>query len=983
MFVVVAVNAPAHGGGTAYRANPEAGAKGEFPGPVFHYHVPPEQTGQLTPGYLIEVPFGKKQVQGIVVSLSELAPVSETKPVTRVLFDGAVLSAAQIELGLWISECYFSPLIDCFRLMLPPGLLYRPRIMMRLHPGVPIPEGLPAAQQQVIELLQQHGKLSRTRIARRLGKDRADRAIRALIRQGVLIRGSDLPTPRARPKRANFVRLIASPPQVSGVRALLGHPSKQAAVLQALLDEDDPLPSVESILSFADASMSTISTLARKGWVTITAERTWVQPLPAADRIDLGQAPKQQAVLNYLLEQTAPVEENLLRRQTGASAVIVRALQERGAVQQIIEPAVVFLELSRRAAQEKVIELRGATGQHRVLDYLLTRSPSEWVWVSWVYAETGCRRDDLSVLEEHGVIEMAERQVLRDPLQGRTFEQVVRPQLTDEQVRAWGEIEPHLTIGRGASTFLLHGVTASGKTEIYMRAVERVLEQGRQAVVLVPEISLTPQAIRRFASRFSQALGVIHSGLSDGERYDTWRRIQAGKIRLVIGPRSALFAPLDDVGLIVLDEEHDASYKQSDTMPAYHARDVALRVAAIHGAVVLLGSATPDLGTAYRARERGDIHLLQLHKRILVGRQCHTGLPDTVKTAQAGMQFTEELPPVRVVDMRQELRVGNRSMFSRVLQKEMKRALGADEQMILFLNRRGTSTFVMCRDCGTVIRCPRCDISLTYHRSDERLICHHCNHQQPIPDVCPVCQSRRIRYFGVGTQRVEDAIRELLPDARILRWDRDATREKGSHETLLDQFASHQADVLIGTQMIAKGLDLPLVTLVGVITADTALNLPDFRAAERTFQLLVQVAGRAGRSLRGGSVVFQTYAPEHYAIQTAAHHDYDAFYKQECAFRQRLGYPPFNRLARLVYADSNSARCRQQSRALAEMLEATIRDDHLDQVNVIGPAPCFLSRLRGRWRWQIIVRADDPGVLFSRISLPAGWKLDIDPLDLL
>jgi primosomal protein N' (replication factor Y) len=333
--------------------------------------------------------------------------------------------------------------------------------------------------------------------------------------------------------------------------------------------------------------------------------------------------------------------------------------------------------------------------------------------------------------------------------------------------------------------------------------------------------------------------------------------------------------------------------------------------------------------------------------------------------------------------MRQELRVGNRSMFSRLLQKEIKRTLDAKEQMILFLNRRGTSTFVMCRDCGTVVRCSRCDIPLTYHHSSKDLVCHHCNHRQPVPQVCPVCQGHRIRYFGVGTQRVEDAIRSLHPQARILRWDRDATRQKGSHETLLDRFTQHQADVLIGTQMIAKGLDLPLVTLVGVITADTALNLPDFRAAERTFQLLVQVAGRAGRSLRGGNVIFQTYAPEHYAIQTAARHDYDAFYEQERAFRHRLGYPPFSRLARVVYADPNAARCRQQADALAAALRTTIRDHHLAQVHLIGPAPCFLSRLRGRWRWQIIVRARDPAPVFSRISLPAGWKLDIDPLDVL
>lgn len=981
MFVVVAVNASAHGGGTAYQVARQAGEIHNFPGPVFHYHIPPDLQGQVVVGQLLQVPFGKKQVQGIVVALSDVAPVSETKPVTRVLFGEPVLSTTQIELGFWISERYFSPLIDCFRLMLPPGLLLRSRPVVRLHPDVPIPDDLPPAQRQVIDLFQRHNKLSRTFVARRLGKDKADRAIRALIRRGILVRGADLPTPRARPKRANFVRLLASPPQVEGSRLFLGHPSKQAAVLRGLLDQDDPLLSVESILSLADASASTLSTLARKGWITVTPERTWIQASPALEDMDLQRPPKQQAVLDYLLEQAVPVEETTLRQQVGVSAAMLRALQKDGRIQQIAEPAIVFLNLSKQEAEHKIIELRGAAGQHRVLDYLLTRSPGEWVWVSWVYAETGCTRNDLAALEAYGIIEMTERQVTRDPLQGRTFDQAVRVQLTDEQAMAWSEIEPRLVKEAGASTFLLHGVTASGKTEIYLRAVERVLAQGRQAIVLVPEISLTPQAIQRFASRFSQTLGMIHSGLSDGERYDTWRRIRAGQIRVVVGPRSALFAPLDDVGLIVLDEEHDASYKQSDTMPAYHSRDVALRIAAIHGAVVVLGSATPDLVTAYRARERGDIHLLRLRKRIVVGHQGDAGLD--VRPAQAEMQFTEELPPVHVVDMRQELRAGNRSIFSRILQKEMSRTLAAGEQMILFLNRRGTSTFVMCRDCGAVIRCSRCGIPLTYHRSGQDLVCHHCNERYPIPQVCPLCQSRRIRYFGVGTERVEETIRDLLPQARVLRWDRDATREKGSHETLLDQFAHHQADVLIGTQMIAKGLDMPLVTLVGVITADTALNLPDFRAAERTFQLLVQVAGRAGRSARGGSVIFQTYAPDHYAIQTAARHDYDAFYERERAFRHQLGYPPFSRLARLVYADLSLARCRQQSRALVETLQVTIQNHHLGHVHLIGPAPCFWSRLRGRWRWQIIVRADDPAVLLSRISLPAGWKLDVDPTDIL
>jgi primosomal protein N' (replication factor Y) len=335
-------------------------------------------------------------------------------------------------------------------------------------------------------------------------------------------------------------------------------------------------------------------------------------------------------------------------------------------------------------------------------------------------------------------------------------------------------------------------------------------------------------------------------------------------------------------------------------------------------------------------------------------------------------------------------------MFSRLLQQEIASCLAHQEQIMLFLNRRGASTFVMCRDCGTVIRCPHCDVPLTFHLKGKQLNCHHCNHRQPVPTLCPVCQSRRIKHFGVGTQRVESAVQELWPTARTLRWDRDATRQKGSHQALLDRFTRHEADVLIGTQMIAKGLDMPLVTLVGVVTADTALNLPDFRAAERTFQILAQVSGRAGRGVRGGKVVVQTYTPEHYAIQAAAEHDYPAFYAQERAFRHQLGYPPFGRLARLVYAHSNPQRCREAAHALSTTIYQHIRHHHLDRLSVIGPAACFLSRLRGKWRWHLVLRTevltgakqDSPGEtqlhdLLRRLVLPPGWRLDVDPLDML
>ncbi len=965
-LAVVAVNAAVHGGGSAYKPNR---AEARFPGPVFHYEVPPALTGQVAVGMLVEVPFGPKRVQGIVIALADHAPISEVRPLSRVTLDTPVLSERQIAVGLWLSERYLTPLIDCLRLMLPPGMLRQPHAVFRLHPEVPIPDRLPDLQAQIVRLLQQRITLSMGQLARRFGRERAGRALRALIQRGLVIRTDDLPAPRVQPKRVNFVRLSASPLQVAGMRPYLGRRSAQAALLQTLLDVDDPLPSVEYVLARAGVSAATLSTVQNKGWVVVTPERVLVMVAPGTEQADLKPTDKGRAVLDYLLAQDGPVEERTLRAATGVSAATLQRLQDRALIRRLIEPATVHLTLDAHTAQEQIVELRGAQRQHRVLDYLLARPADQWTWVSWVYAETGCTLDDLRALERLGLIQVAEHEVWRDPLAGRELLPDTPPTLTPDQERVWTAIEPHLA-QKNKAVFLLHGVTGSGKTEIYLRAVERTLALGRQAIVLVPEISLTPQAIRRFAARLGAELGVIHSRLSAGERYDTWRRIRAGQLRVVVGPRSALIAPFDDLGLIVIDEEHDGAYKQDNRPPTYHARDLAIELARLYGATVLLGSATPDITTSYLARETPYIKLLKLAQRII---NDHSDAP----------LLTEVLPAVRIVDMRHELRAGNRSMFSRPLQTAMQETLAAGEQMILFLNRRGTSTFVLCRDCGAVIKCPRCDIPLTYHHSSEALSCHHCAYRQPVPERCPVCTSPRIRYFGTGTQRVEEAVRELLPQARILRWDQDAVREAGDHETLLDRFARHDADVLIGTQMIAKGLDMPLVTLVGVLAADSMLNLPDFRAAERTFQLLVQVSGRAGRGPRGGRVIVQTYAPDHYAVQTAAGYDYEAFYTHELAFRRELGYPPFTRLARLVYADPSAARAQQQAAALIEQLRQIQERHGPDDVALLGPAPCFLKRLQGRWRWQIILRGSDPHTLLALAEIPPGWHVDIDPLDVL
>jgi primosomal protein N' (replication factor Y) len=570
------------------------------------------------------------------------------------------------------------------------------------------------------------------------------------------------------------------------------------------------------------------------------------------------------------------------------------------------------------------------------------------------------------------------------------------PHLTTDQERVWRAIEAGMGEWRkegGPFVGLLHGVTGSGKTEIYLRALEATLAAGQRAIVLVPEISLTAQTVRRFEARFPDRVAVLHSQLSLGQRYAVWDRVRRGEADVVIGPRLALFSPISRLGLVVLDEMHDDSYKQAEPipLPAYDARQVALALGRLTGAAIIMGSATPDLVAYYRASQ-GVYHLLELPHRIV---QAGPAQPRSGKPGFPGRRTaTSPLPPVRIVDLRQELRAGNRSIFSRALQDALHRTLAADEQAILFLNRRGAATFILCRDCGHVARCPNCDVPLTLHRQahlspaggpggpdEQRLLCHHCRHQEAVPARCPECGGRRIRHFGLGTERVEGAMQQFWPEARLLRWDRD-TATGPNHERFLQAFVDHRADVLIGTQMIAKGLDLPLVTLVGVVSADTALHLPDYRATERTFQLLTQVAGRAGRSYRGGRVIVQTYNPDHYAIQAAADHDYAGFYQQELAFRRQVGYPPFNRLVALRYSDRDPNRCRVQAERLGRWLANEIQRTGL-AADLIGPAPCFFSRVQGRYRWQIVIRGRDPLPLLRPVALPMGWRVDVDPVNLL
>ncbi|HZQ36051.1 MAG TPA: primosomal protein N' [Dehalococcoidia bacterium] len=523
--------------------------------------------------------------------------------------------------------------------------------------------------------------------------------------------------------------------------------------------------------------------------------------------------------------------------------------------------------------------------------------------------------------------------------------------------------------GIGApGAFLLHGVTGSGKTEVYLAALEIARAHGRQGIVLVPEIALTPQTERRFAERFPGRVAVAHGRLSRARRRALWFAARAGEVDVVVGARSALFVPVPHPGLIVLDEEHEPSYKQSDPAPRYHAREAAAELARLTGAVLLLGSATPDLAS-YRRAQTQELGLLRLPQRVAPRAD---GTPELVPP-----------PALQVVDMARELREGNANVLSRALDAALAETLAAGEQALLFLNRRGSASLLLCRDCGYAPRCPRCSVSYALHAAAGKLLCHHCRHSRGVPPRCPKCKGTRFRPVGIGTQRLEELVRERFPAARVLRWDGDTASTATKHAELAAAVAARAVDIVVGTQIIAKGHDFGGVTLVGVVSADLSLNIPDFRAAERTFQLLVQVAGRAGRRDRPGRVFVQTYAPGHYAIRAAAEQDYAAFYAREAAFRRQLSYPPFGALTRLIHANRDEAAAEHSAERYAAKLRTERQRLGLPGPEIVGPAPCYLSKLAGRYRWQILLRGGAGRELLAAVPPPTGWSVDVEPVDVL
>jgi primosomal protein N' (replication factor Y) len=582
-----------------------------------------------------------------------------------------------------------------------------------------------------------------------------------------------------------------------------------------------------------------------------------------------------------------------------------------------------------------------------------------------------------------GLLRVDEMQVQRDPLREHQFQTTMPLDPTAAQAGAIGAITSALRTTRKEAgptrKFLLYGVTGSGKTEVYLRAAAKCLELGRSVLILVPEIALTPQTLARFASRFPGKVALLHSGLQPGERFDQWWRIAKGDYPIVLGSRSAVFAPIKDLGLVVIDEEHEWTYKQHDPAPRYHARAVAERFCAEHGAVLVLGSATPDIET-FRRAERAEIDLVRLPARVGIedgsmGMLTNFSGPARTSAGQAG---------VRIVDMREELRAGNAGLFSRALLAAIGESLDAGGRVILFLNRRGTAAYVQCRQCGSVRTCRRCDTSLTMHRSDmpdgiDSLVCHYCGYRVRPSVKCRACKAEDMRPMGSGTQAVVAEVERQFPGVGVLRWDRDVARTARAHGEVLDRFMKGESRVLVGTQMVAKGLDIPEVTLVGVISADTGLSIPDFRAGERAFQVLTQVAGRVGRGPDGGSAIIQTFQPEHYAVQAAAVQDFEAFYEVEIGLRAEHADPPFTRLIRLGHSHYDPSAALEEAKRMA----AALNDERIASgdtgTEVIGPSPSYPFRMRGVTRWHIILKGSHPEGILDRVQLGRDWTVDVDP----
>jgi primosomal protein N' (replication factor Y) len=660
-----------------------------------------------------------------------------------------------------------------------------------------------------------------------------------------------------------------------------------------------------------------------------------------------------------------------LQRQVRGCQRGIRELTKRGWIESYLEDP-----KNIRAKQQEVVtlltqnsEIKLTPRQQEVLE-ILRRQGGE-LWVSDLSKLANCTKPVIQKLVDNGYVTIEKRERLR-LLSTAEMARDHEKQLTIAQSKAVDTLKKL----NGFNQVLLHGVTGSGKTEVYLQAISPILAEGKSVLVLVPEIGLTPQLTDRFKARFGNKICVYHSALSDGERYDTWRQMLAGTAQVVIGTRSAIFAPLPNLGLIILDEEHDSSFKQSQLIPAYHARTVAQWRAELENCPLILGSATPSLESWLTVKVQTEVQKAQGFPKSPVH---YLDLPERVAA--------RPLPPVEIVDMREELKAGNRSIFSYSLQNALKNLKEQAKQGILFVNRRGHSTFVSCRSCGFVLECPHCDVSLSYHYTHagatELLRCHYCNFTQVQPRHCPSCESPYLKFFGSGTQKVTEALTDQFPELSWLRFDSDTTRTKGAHRRILDDFSQGKADLLVGTQMLTKGLDVEQVTLVGAIAADSLLNLSDYRSAERAFQTLTQVAGRAGRGDEAGKVIIQTYAPSHPVIEAVKNHDYQAFVDQELPQRQALNYPPYGHLILIRLSGLESDQVENAAVAIAEKCQVTLGD----QVEILGPAPASVMRVAKRFRWNILLKFSDN--LIQNLDLKAlravcpasvSLSINVDPL---
>jgi len=747
---------------------------------------------------------------------------------------------------------------------------------------------------------------------------------------------------------------------------------------------------------YCTSLMSVIRGALPPGLLSRSQRRIRLNPSAIPNSADTFLNPTARQILGLLqVQPNGDYSFSYLQRQVRGASRGVQELLKRGWVESYLEAP----KPSRPKLKQAVTLVAGmfavdlTVRQREVLEVLRRRGGD--LWLTELLQICNTTSSTIKKLEEKGYVVIQEREILRT---------ATEPTIAGDRPKALTSAQAYalevITGLDGFASVLLHGVTGSGKTEVYLQAIAPILEQGKSALVLVPEIGLTPQLTDRFRARFGNKVNVYHSALSDGERYDTWRQMLAGEPQVVIGTRSAIFAPLSKLGLIVLDEEHDSSFKQDQPAPTYHARTVATWRAQLENCPLVLGSATPSLETWVNIREQGNQIVGAGLEDNLSGKQItfqqNPPSSETIQNPKSHYLSLPEriqsrpMPPVEIVDMRQELQQGNRSIFSRSLQSALQQLQEQGQQGILFIHRRGHSTFVSCRSCGYVVECPNCDVSLSYHYTHEGatelLRCHYCNYTRMHPRSCPECSSPYLKFFGSGTQRVAQELAKAFPQLRLIRFDSDTTRTKGAHRTLLTRFANGEADLLVGTQMLTKGLDLAQVTLVGVVSADGLLNLADYRAAERAFQTLTQVAGRAGRGDDPGRVIIQTYSPQHPVIQAVQRHDYESFTQAELEQREALNYPPYGHLILLRLSGLDAAEVEKVAKELADRLGAAG-----SEYEILGPAPASIMRVARRYRWQILLKfppevpVELPNLSQLRAICPKDVSLtiDVDPLNMM